>query len=752
MDLAENLEPEAGEKRPIENGEVSVLKRQRCGTPGGMKRVAEIVLVLSAMAKMRGGGRDPTDAELGLMAEAREGLVEICEGLAPKDIAGRDAIGAVIEDLGLNAKQKEMKLGFRMPRLTISERLSIAKKKIEESKKFQASAAQPLQTGVAASSTPMPHHLSTSEVRASTVTSALPGSHFGRDSSSFNFARPQVNSSLQGSAAHSLVNAPTWSIQSQPGGLTKPGQENKALNHNSAKFEGPDVSMSSRMTLHGARDQTYRPFITQSSSGTLPAHSVSHVQIPPAVNNHNEIVKIVQKILQPKVPEHPTWTPPSREYMTKSLDCQTCKLAINEVETVLICDACEHGFHLKCLQPHTQKVIPRGEWHCARCLSLCNGKPLPPKYGRVMRSISTTKAPSSMALGQSNTSGAQSSSEKKAGNPEAKVNHPKVLENGRSGLQALAVPGTAVNSVQPASDPKIPNGKNLSSSGKQIDQGASSGTFTDNEPSVHPQITESSTNEGKGDIESKSQPSDTLSNANMEGSDNPQSSDCMQNVEIEKQNSDIPLNENNEVKSTVEDAGEAHIEADGDCGAEIKQCKQELTCEDSASSEVTNHAKVSSDSLHDFEWIGNVIQAGEEKKLYQSCCIGGVTYKVHDHALFHLSSDKVVPSKLQAMWEDVKSGSKFVDIRRCYFPGDLPETVGRPYTPESNEVYESNNTITVLANLIRGPCGVLPITKFEEESAKRSLLGAEETKGLRPIFLCKWLYDEWKGSFQPVSG
>lgn len=38
------------------------------------------------------------------------------------------------------------------------------------------------------------------------------------------------------------------------------------------------------------------------------------------------------------------------------------------------------------------------------------------------------------------------------------------------------------------------------------------------------------------------------------------------------------------------------------------------------------------------------------------------------------------------MWEDMKSGSKWVIVNTCYFPSDLPENVGRPSTPESNEV------------------------------------------------------------------
>ncbi|GLU23835.1 hypothetical protein SLE2022_398110 [Rubroshorea leprosula] len=685
MDSAVNVESETGletagvavgEKRPLENGEVSSVKKRRCGPPEAMKRVAEIVLLLSAMAKMRGGGRSPTDVELGLMTEARQKLVEICGELAPGDIVGRDAIGAVIEDLGLNAKLKEQRLGFRMPRLTILERFSIAKKKMEESKKFQA---------------PSPTYAS------------------------------QLLRTANSSPNHSLVNAPTWSLQSPPG-VSKLGQENKVLNHNSAKAEGsPDMSMS--QVPQAERDLSFRPFITQSPSGTFPTHAMNYVHAPPFINNHNEIAKIVQNLLQPKLPEHPTWTPPSRDYMNKALTCQTCKLTINEVETVLICDACEKGFHLKCLQPNTLRGIPRGEWHCTRCLSLCNGKPLPPKYGRVMRSINTAKALTNSAVGQSDTAEAQLTARNKVGNPDAKVNQPKKTENGSSGLQPPAVPGTTgSSSVRSAPDPKI------------------------------------STNVERLDPESKSQPPDTFSNQRMEGSHHSQASHGMQDVDMGKQNSaEIPLNKFHEVNSTVEDVEKSHMRADGDCGTQIKQNKQDATLADPAQSsgpslEVTNHTEFSSDVLHAFEWIGDVIQLLDRKKFYHSCCIGGVTYRVHDHALLHFSNEKLAPSKLQAMWEDAETGRKFVDVRRCYFPSDLPETVGRPYTPESSEVYESNNDITVMVGLIRGPCEVLPATKFKEESEKRSQLGTKANKESRPIFLCRWLYDEPKGSFQPVSG
>ncbi|KAJ7960840.1 PHD finger protein [Quillaja saponaria] len=103
------------------------------------------------------------------------------------------------------------------------------------------------------------------------------------------------------------------------------------------------------------------------------------------------------------------------------------------------------------------------------------------------------------------------------------------------------------------------------------------------------------------------------------------------------------------------------------------------------------------------------------------------------------------------MWEDSKTGLKWVIVRRCYFPGDLPENIGHPCT-EASEVYESNHDSTEMAGHIQGPCEVLPMSKFKEETERRSRLGLEENGGLHPVFLCKWLYDESKGLFQPVTG
>ncbi|XP_022753088.1 uncharacterized protein LOC111301573 [Durio zibethinus] len=806
--------PTVGEKRGIENGDVSVSKKQRCG--GELKRVAQIVLVLSAMGKMRGGGRNPTAAETALMAEARETLAEMCVEMAPKDIVGREAIGNVIEELGLNSKLREQRLGFRGTGMSISQKVLFAKMKMEEPKKFNAPAiytSQSLQTNVigsaenrgashavhilpsdrpihatvssgsfpvslppahvtTAGSTSLQHQLPSSDVKMPSMSTGLPSGHIGRDSSSFAYPRvegPQIK--LDGgsnvasyvsqvpansSASHPLVNAPTWSIQAQPAVLAKFSQENKVLTHNPTKIEGSAGLTTSQMAPQAVRDQTFRPFITQTATGTFPSvhqpvQGMNFAQAPPSINNHNEIARIVQKLLQPKLPEHPTWTPPSREYMNKALTCQTCKLTINEVETVLLCDACEKGFHLKCLQSNNQKGIPRGEWHCARCLSLCNGKPLAPKYGRVMRNINVPKVPSS-------TAEAQSSSEKKVENLDLMVNHEKVTANGSSALQTPAVAGTAdSNSVESASGSKILKG-NLTKPLEAVCDSPSVATVSDR-PEEHSQITESSIPEERKDPAPASQPADTSSNTISNKVDHSQPLHNSQDNQTGQQNcAEVPLNNCHDESSGVKDLEKGFLKGDIDCSIRSNQNEQDAAVaqvnsigNSGATIEISRHPEFSSDGLHTVEWTGDVFQVADGKKFYQSCCIDGITYKVHDHALVHSGQDKLIPSKLQAMWEDGKTGSKWVVVKRCYFPSDLPEAVAHPCNPESCEVYESNNDSTVMASLIQGPCEVLPAAKFEEERERRSQIGIAANEGLRAIFLCKWLYDEFKGSFQPIS-
>ncbi|KAM1100827.1 hypothetical protein PS1_007228 [Malus domestica] len=962
-----------GEKRPIGNGGEGDLgtqlnKKPRLGpnSEKDLRRVAEIVLALSTMAKIR-GGKKPTEPEIGLMGEARSKLVELCEGLAPKDIVGRDAIGAVIEDAGLNAMLKEQRLGFWGPKLTIAEKFLQTKRKMEESKKFSA-LAQPAthpahqfkkSFNAAAETHGMPHtvhmiptskpshapissggfpitpslvHVSTAtptptqyqfpnnDVRASMVSSGFPSIHLGRDSTTPTVLRveraqfrsdggPNANASsyasqvqANSSSNHPLpsVNAPAWSVQTQS---AKSGPEHKVPNHISVKVEGSTGMSMPQMTPVAALNQNTKPFVSQLASGNLPIvhqplQQMDFVKAHSLSNNHNEIAKIIQKLLQPQPPDHPTWIPPSRDYMSKSLTCQSCQLTINEVDNVLICDACERGYHIMCAQSSNQRGIPRGEWHCMRCLSLSNGKPLPPKYGRVMRSNIQVKDPS-------NTAGVQTSLENKLGTLDPKVNQPKTTAKGSSVLQNIAgIGGGASNHLESAPDLKILNAKesqvkNLTSSIKNMDEKPLSGSYpsierseercpeskseppaepkeitrssrveerhsesiaeppaesnverpvepkettefsgveerpseskaeppaqskagpptepkeitesfrveeipseskaelppeskedlpdkskadphgepkettessrveerpsdSKAEPPVEPQETTESCRVEEIRFESKAEPSADFFNKGVDKSDHSQPPSNTQVVDCAglPNCSEIPSMIFHDQNSALKNPDTSHLV--GNSGSslryDIKQDDQSgaqaNTGESSvASGRALEHFRFCSDGLKVVEWIGDVVQGGDEKIYYHTCCIDEVTYQLRDHALFQSSHGKLIPSKLQSMWEDRKTGSKWAIVNRCYFPGDLPENVGRPSTPESNEVYESNHDSTVMAGLIRGPCEVLSPAKFSGETERRSQLEQEANNELRPIFLCKWIYDEFKGVLEPV--
>ncbi|KAF8116726.1 hypothetical protein N665_0015s0097 [Sinapis alba] len=362
-----------------------------------VNRVAEIVLVLSALRRIR-GGKTPTELELELMVEAKSKLVNMCQEFSPKDIIGRDAIGAVIEDLGLNGKLKDQRLGFRAPKLSISEKLSLGKRKMEEAKKKTVVSTTYTSPGhlTPASNVSMGHQWVNSDMKVSASGVNASGTHFVKDATGLRMERPQFKPDVhtQGPvpAGNYFGNAASWSAQPHPSSST--------ISFGTPSDSKVHVPSSSRVA-----DPSFRPFMSQTQPSAFPGmKGVSYGQTsssPFGNNHHAEIAKIIHKVLQPRAKQNQLWNPPSREYMSKAMACQMCQGTINEVETLLICDACEKGYHLKCLQANNIKGVPKSEWHCSRCVQLYSGKSFPPKYGRVMRSATTAKMSSSTAEVQS---------------------------------------------------------------------------------------------------------------------------------------------------------------------------------------------------------------------------------------------------------------------------------------------------------------------------------------------------------------
>lgn len=514
--IASNAPHPAGDVSPLKRPPIqpdlppSNTKKARLGD---LSDVAEMVLVLSAMGRMRGAGRSPSEAELEMMREARARIVSACEKWAPRDLVPKEAATAVIDDLGLLTTKfikennvynvntyNNSKLGFRPPaKLSIKERLALSKKKMEETKEFAAhsnprsqasssaigdnrgttysvrtshsekSSQLPISSGSlpapstlghvsAASSTSLPYQPPIAEVKvpAGTITH-----HHGRNPTPF--AMPRIDRSplgLDGGVRtgqagapvdRPQVNAPTWSVHPLPPVRGVP--EQKVRNHMSVKVE----TGAPRIVPQAARDLAPKPFVMQATPGNImsvqqqqPPHSTSCVQAPLPLSNHPEISRIVHKFLQPLAPERPTWTPPSRDYMSKAVGCQMCQFAINEVEGVLVCDACEKGYHMKCLPSFNQKGFPRGEWHCPKCLKLSNGKPLPPKYGRVMRNVAAPRAPGK-------ETGVQQLSEQKMGPVDQKVNQQKMTAIRTSNLQSSHSAAGNSKPLESAAGSKTPN-------------------------------------------------------------------------------------------------------------------------------------------------------------------------------------------------------------------------------------------------------------------------------------------------------
>ncbi|XP_018493423.1 PHD finger protein At3g20280 isoform X2 [Raphanus sativus] len=393
-----------------------------------VNRVAEIVLVLSALRRIR-GGKPPTELEIELMVEAKSKLVDMCQEFSPKDIVGRDAVGAVIEDLGLNCKLKDQRLGFRAPKLTISEKLSLGKRKMEEGKKSTVAASTTYTSPghlTPASNVSMGHQwVNNNEMKVSGSAVNASGTHFAKDASAIRPQfKPDVHTQAPVPAGNYYGNAAPWSAQPHPSSST--------ISFGTPSESKVHVPSSSRVT-----DPSFRPFMPQTQPGAFPGMkgvTYGQTSAPFGNNHHAEIAKIVHKVLQPRAKQNLLWNPPSREYMSKAMACQMCQGTINEVETLLICDACEKGYHLKCLQANNIKGVPKSEWHCSRCVQLYSGKSFPPKYGRVMRSATTAKMSSS-------TGEVQSPAEKVVGKINLKVNK-----------EAMPRPETAKPTVVSATD------------------------------------------------------------------------------------------------------------------------------------------------------------------------------------------------------------------------------------------------------------------------------------------------------------
>lgn len=826
----------------VEGEVVTVKRRKKDGGEVEVKRVAEIVLVLSALGRMR-AGRDPTVAEKAMMAEARGKVAALCQELPPKDILPTDAFGVVMEDLGLS-RLKDRAVGFRSPKISISERIALSKRRMEESKAFAVQPisfpSQRVQTASGAAgenrgtpptarvfpsdkaghvpvssgtfqpaapaanvssgaSTPMRFHPPGTEVRPPVVSSAVQN-NVGRDSTAVipprldrAHIRPDVRPSEQSlphvpvsSAANQhVVRTTPVHLRPQPPMQVNVGTKNMVPDQLPVR-SGTNVSSSApQMTSQSAVAQTPGLVASHTAPGTLPTthHPVQGMPFihAPVVNHHLEVSRLVQKILSPKLPPRPMWTPPSRDYMNRAIPCQFCKLVISEVENMVVCDACEKGFHLGCLQSHNAKSIPRGEWHCPRCMTMSHGKPFPPKYGRVTRNMNIPKV-------LSNTTGVQLPSVRKVETMDEKVNqpntmidriqdskthfqvnqpnatidriqdfktHPQVNQPNatNNGSQDLKTHSEAVKVVEPSSVSVLRHGSKIDGNHISLDVKedepksencpsttvaaveASLSTLSEPSSPKPSQKVKSEISASESRLISETEPkSPAVSQANNKLDDLPTSFN-QNDVDQKLGNVEIPVHQHSDSNGVIE----SHQGDDDEKDAVQKNI---------VSDQAEELAEASQSGLHNVDWVGDADRVTDRKKFFHSCRINGLVYQVQDYALLRSRNGKLVPMKLQAMWEDSQTSLKWLAVHKCYFPDDLPEEVGRPGAPQNNEVYESTHDSNVLAGFVQGSCEVLPFRKFGEEAESSDQSSpVKDTK--QSVFIRNWFYDETRRAFCP---
>uniref|UniRef100_A0A0E0LAX0 PHD-type domain-containing protein n=1 Tax=Oryza punctata TaxID=4537 RepID=A0A0E0LAX0_ORYPU len=605
-------------------------RKRRRRRRGNMGRVAEMVMVLAVAGQAR-GGTAPTAAERALAAGTRERLLEAAEMLVrPRELFPREAVRALVEDLGLTRGRDPSSMGYRPRRASIAERILLTKRKMEEIKEAplypttnvpQTTASRAttvFQHGASKPTTALPMNISAVASFPVTTPPTIPSPNILKQTQ-LNES-PSGASSVKAAGASSIVSLPSvcpTNIKVEKG-VNNPnctqngatiGQANKSAHHTATMSSRDIVCCSSHEgTPQHEKAPVIRPTTINNGMTQQSRPGASSVQRQSTFSNHIAIAKMVQQVLHQPV-NHPNWTPPSTEYMISGLGCQVCKVSIVDIHSMIVCDACERGIHLKCLQHDGVNVLPpKAEWYCPTCVAHSNGKPLPPKYGKVTR---TGVAPKVNLINGVLSQGVSE-------NPTTKDNS-----------QELAADGTVIDKNSSEVNRIVHNSDKLAlESSKEQSQSVSASAAVD---------------KGRG---------------------KPQGVETMENNAMSER-----------------DAKD-----------------QTIVCS-------PDHSIVG--------WVGDPLKVVENKTYYYSCNIDGIAYNLDDHILVASEDKESAPSKLQSLWEEHDSRSKMA------------------------LVFASYNQRTVTVSVICGPCEVLPVDKFREETKGSQVVSSK----LHPIFLFRLMVE-----------
>eukprot|EP00850_Spirogloea_muscicola_P017085 SM000143S00750 [mRNA] locus=s143:207571:211669:+ [translate_table: standard] len=423
--------------------------------------------------------------------------------------------------------------------------------------------------------------------------------------------------------------------------------------------------------------------------------------------------------------QSPHWPPESDALMV----CEVCKKLDSKATELLLCDACEKGHHLDCVQV-SRATLPQGDWYCPSCRAQKSIRPS--KYGPIRAASlpatsrqgpGTTAAEESQlvvpagALGSATTpSGQQSRAPMAARTAQqellaqvARASGAWVFSQGQLNdhvKQQGPAPGDAEKVAQPTPTEE----------GQQVQSGALLAQQSQTFPSAESSLA----------VKADAGPVEKAIALSKEP--------VVANIEQEQ----LPAVASGKVPVVGESSNQAQdAQAGGEAGAPENSGR-------------VRESEPTEELAHDIEWENSSPQILESRLQYSGCRIRGISYKVTSCALFRPESpgDRPYVARLQEMYENTADKVKVVKVCWCFYPSDLPEAVVKPTSMlEANEVYESNHSDVNPLESIQGPCLVLSPRQAMEELKKREHLKEDDGRPLPPIFVRRWLYNAPEGTF-----
>lgn len=478
-----------------------------------------------------------------------------------------------------------------------------------------------------------------------------------------------------------------------------------------------------------------------------------------AAGSHKQFTQAIQDLLQPRYPaDYPFQAAHSRVFMSAAMPCDMCKMIVRETVNVLVCDTCEKVFHLRCLQSYLLMGIPKGDWHCPKCTAGgedSQQKHQAPKYGQVKAGFSFTDG-SGSSITKSPAKGPSNSQ---------KTKQPASIADGKSSKEAMAKSTGKISTVTQKLDDQAPDTNKLPQ--KLPNHGSVGGSFTALLDSFAQDRSRSGMLKGQASNNQSSslpQAQTTTRSAFLRSQAGQSSSTILSQSQLQGvkdgKGSAKVAGKDGQSKITTHVTNPSSLPPAGAANGS-KQCKPIEESESLDDTSMESEEEEDCDGMaketdrFGVEWIGDIIHKNDGKNFYSACTVGGYVYRLRDCALFRPETPNVPPyiARLQALWEDTNTGSKWVRVNWCYYPADMAMLAGRPSNPEIHEVYESNHGDNNLVGTIQGQCLVLQPESYNKEMERRQdLLKSGNTgESLVPIFLCRWLYDVPTATFRPAT-